>query len=175
MDKFEADEDQIDFLNKEVARYLVKLSNLPLSAKDSVYISTAYRSITDLERIGDYAENIMEYAKKMKDTNEGFSNIAKAEIDKVEKMVEELYDKILVAYSMNDHRSLKHAYEIEEEIDKFTSEMAENHIKRLNEGICTLDVGAKYLALASDTERVADHLINFGKTIRDMCQCNECS
>ena len=175
MDKFEADEDQIDFLNKEVARYLVKLSNLPLSAKDSVYISTAYRSITDLERIGDYAENIMEYAKKMKDTNEGFSNIAKAEIDKVEKMVEELYDKILVAYSLNDHRSLKHAYEIEEEIDKFTSEMAENHIKRLNEGICTLDVGAKYLALASDTERVADHLINFGKTIRDMCQCNECS
>ena len=110
----------------------------------------------------------MEYAEKMKETNEGFSNIAKAEIEKVEKLVEDLYDKILVAYSMKDNRSLEIAYDIEEQIDIFTDEMAENHIKRLNEGVCTLDVGAKYLALASDTERVADHLINFGKTIRDL-------
>ena len=168
LEEFRKNEEQIDYLNKEVARFLVKLSNLPLSKSDSIYISTAYRSITDLERIGDYAENIMEYAEKMKETNEGFSNIAKAEIEKVEKLVEDLYDKILVAYSMKDNRSLEIAYDIEEQIDIFTDEMAENHIKRLNEGVCTLDVGAKYLALASDTERVADHLINFGKTIRDL-------
>lgn len=168
METFKKNEAQIDFLNKEVARFLVKLSNLPLSRNDSIYISTAYRSITDLERIGDYAENIMEYAEKMKETNEGFSDIAKAEIVKVEQLVEDLYDKVLVAYSMADNRSMEMAYDIEEQIDHFTDSMAENHIRRLNEGVCTLDVGAKYLALASDTERVADHLINFGKTIRDL-------
>ena len=69
---------------------------------------------------------------------------------------------------MNDCRSLEIAYDIEENIDAFTDGMADNHICRLNDGVCTLDVGAMYLALASDTERVADHLINFGKTIRDM-------
>ena len=104
----------------------------------------------------------------MKDTGEGFSSIALEEIVKVEQMVEDLYDKILLAYSNKDRRSLEIAYDIEEQIDVFTSEMAVNHIQRLNDGICTLDVGAKYLALASDTERVADHLINFGKVIRDL-------
>lgn len=168
LETFRANEVQINFLNKEIARYLVRLSNMPLSHSDSVYLSTAYRTVTDLERIGDYAENIIEYAQKMEATKEGFSPIAMAEIVKVEGMVEELYDKVLVAYSMRDNSSLEMAYDIEEHIDDFTNQMAENHIKRLNEGICTLDAGAMYLALASDTERVADHLINFGKTIRDI-------
>ena len=168
LDDFKLNEEKIDYLNKEVARFLVKLSNQPLSSSDSIYVSTAYKSVTDLERIGDYAENIVEYAVKMKDTGEGFSSIALEEIVKVEQMVEDLYDKILLAYSNKDRRSLEIAYDIEEQIDVFTSEMAVNHIQRLNDGICTLDVGAKYLALASDTERVADHLINFGKVIRDL-------
>ncbi len=166
--KFEATEEQIDFLNKEVARYLVRLSNLPLSRMDSMYLSTAYRTITDLERIGDYAENIMEYAIKMKETEEVFSNVARAEIAEVEQLVEQLYEKILEAYLSRDRRALEEAHDIEEKIDKFTDEMAEGHICRLNEGVCTLEVGAKYLALASDTERVADHLINFGNTIKDL-------
>ena len=168
MDDFKLNEEKIDYLNKEVARFLVKLSNQPLSSSDSIYVSTAYKSVTDLERIGDYAENIMEYAVKMKDTGEGFSSIALEEIVKVEQMVEDLYDKILLAYSNKDRRSLEIAYDIEEQIDVFTNEMAVNHIQRLNDGICPLDVGAKYLALASDTERVADHLFNFGKVIRDL-------
>lgn len=168
VEKFNATEEQIDYLNKEVARYLVKLSNLPLSRSDATYLSTAYRTITDLERIGDYAENIMEYAMKMKETEEVFSSIAKAEIEEVEQLVERLYDNILEAYTSCDRRALEIAYDIEEQIDKFTNKMAEGHICRLNEGVCTLEVGAKYLALASDTERVADHLINFGKTIKDL-------
>ena len=168
LDKFKANEDQLNFLNKEVARYLVKLSNLPLNADDYAYISTAYKSVTDLERIGDYAENIVEYAEKMKSTNEGFSDIAKAEMCKVESLVESLYEKVLIAYSEYDEKSLEEAYDIEEMIDVTTDDMSANHICRLNDGICTLDVGAKYLSLASDTERVADHLINFGKTIRDI-------
>ncbi len=168
LEDFKLNEERIDYLNKEVARFLVKLSNQPLSSSDSIYVSTAYKSLTDLERIGDYAENIVEYAVKMKDTGEGFSSVALEETAKVEQMVEDLYDKILLAYTNKDRRSLEVAYDIEEQIDVFTDEMAANHIKRLNDGVCTLDVGAKYLALASDTERVADHLINFGKTIRDL-------
>jgi phosphate:Na+ symporter len=168
LEDFKLNEERIDYLNKEVARFLVKLSNQSLSSSDSIYVSTAYKSLTDLERIGDYAENIVEYAVKMKDTGEGFSSIALDETAKVEQMVEDLYDKILLAYTNKDRRSLEVAYDMEEQIDVFTDEMAANHIKRLNDGVCTLDVGAKYLALASDTERVADHLINFGKTIRDL-------
>ena len=36
----------------------------------------------------------------------------------------------------------------------------DNHIKRLNEGKCSASVGAQYLKLSSDVERIGDHLIN---------------
>ena len=56
---------------------------------------------------------------------------------------------------------------IENQIDDLTDKMAEEHIKRLNDGTCKPDVGAEYLSLASDTERIADHFVNVGKVIRD--------
>ena len=49
---------------------------------------------------------------------------------------------------------------IEEQIDKLTKSMADKHIERLNAGICSANVGAQYLKLASDAERIGDHLIN---------------
>ena len=56
--------------------------------------------------------------------------------------------------------------EMEEKIDDYTKFMEENHIKRLGEGVCTAYVGAQYLSLSSNAERVADHLLNVGKSIK---------
>ena len=60
------------------------------------------------------------------------------------------------------------AEKIEDEIDKITSRMGENHIIRLNEGTCTPITGAQYLELANNSERIADHFINVGKTIKNL-------
>ena len=108
----------------------------------------------------------MEYAEKMNGLGETFSPVAIEETMRMEALIAQLYDKIEWAYSENNERALEEAYDIEERVDIITEEMAENHIKRLNEGICTLDVGSEFLAMASDSERVADHLINMGKVIR---------
>ena len=45
--------------------------------------------------------------------------------------------------------------------------MEENHIMRLNRGICTAIVGSQYMSLASNSERVADHFINMGKMVNE--------
>lgn len=108
----------------------------------------------------------MEYAQKMNDMGATFSETALEETMNVEALIDQLYDKIEMAYSETNEIALEAAYDIEEHIDIVTAEMAENHVKRLNEGICTLDVGSEFLAMASDSERVADHLINMGKVIR---------
>lgn len=168
MEDFRKNEEELDYLNKEIARYLVKISKLTLSRRDRLYVSSVYHTITDLERIGDYAENIVEYAIRLGEINGSFSNIAIKEINDMEALVDELYEKIMEAYSKTDELALEAAFDIEEKIDLFTDRMEENHIKRLNDGICTLDVGAEYLSLASDTERIADHFMNVGKTIRDL-------
>lgn len=156
----------MNYLNRAIARFLVKLSEKKLSERDQIYVSTVYHTISDLERIGDYSKNIMGYAKKMSSLGEQFSHLAISEIDTLESLIDDLYEKIYQAYSETDEVALEAAYEIEDQVDALTAEMAESHVKRLNEGICTLDVGSEFLSMTSDSERVADHLINMGKVIR---------
>ncbi|MBE6524929.1 MAG: Na/Pi cotransporter family protein [Thermoplasmata archaeon] len=144
----------------------MKLSENKLSERDQIYISTVYHTISDLERIGDYSKNIMEYAEKMASLDMRFSAVAIEETMKLEGLIDQLYDKIELAYSETNEAALEEAYDIEEQIDILTDEMAENHVKRLNEGECKLDVGSEFLSMTSDSERVADHLINMGKVIR---------
>ena len=108
----------------------------------------------------------MEYAQKMDSENERFSDQAIQEIMEMEALIDQLYDKIELAYSETNEYALEEAYDIEEQVDIITVKMAEDHIQRLNEGICTLDVGSEFLSMTSDSERVADHLINMGKVIR---------
>ena len=70
------------------------------------------------------------------------------------------------AYIKNDRKALDLAFENEDMVDIVTAEMADNHIQRLGSGVCTADVGAQYLSLSSDAERVADHFINVAKMIK---------
>lgn len=166
IETFRRNEKELNFINKALFDYIVKLQRLRLNDKDRIYLSTALRSISDLERVGDYAENIIEYAENLKASNGSFSKYAVQEIEELQKLIQNLYEKVMKAYKFVDFSSLKGALEIEENVDVFTENMAHNHIKRLSEGICTPDVGAHYLSLASNAERVADHFINVANTIK---------
>ncbi len=137
-----------------------------LNEKDRLYLTTAFRTLTDLERVGDYAENIIEYADKLKEANETFSDDAKREITLLQETICSLADKVITAYRDHDFNALREAYEIEDGVDGMTADMAQRHIKRLSEGLCTPDVGTQYLSLSTNAERVADHYINVGKTIK---------
>lgn len=167
IEKFNIREEELNFLNQAIVDFVVKLSEKPqLSQKDHIYLSTTFRSVRDLERIGDYAENIVEYAESLRGLNHTFSQDAIDEIRQVQTRISDLYERIMVAYEEESLDALEEANIIEEEIDDITKVMEDNHIKRLEAGICGADVGAQYLSLSSNAERVADHLINVGKTIR---------
>lgn len=163
---FRANENQLDYLDRELVRFIVKLLKEDLNEKDRIYLSTAIRSITDLERVGDYAENIVEYADKLKEKNENFSAAAIQDITELKELIHSLYDKVISAYTDCSRDSLKAAYEVEESVDRLTDQMAENHILRLSGGLCTPEVGTQYLSLSANVERIADHYINVANTIR---------
>ncbi|MBR4421025.1 MAG: Na/Pi cotransporter family protein [Erysipelotrichaceae bacterium] len=160
-EQFKNNEKELNFLNKNLVDIIVKLTGSKhISRKDYLYLTSTYRAISDFERIGDYSENIIEYAINLKDYNETFSKDAVNEINELQSLINELYEVTIDIYNTGNRVEFLKAKAIEEQIDKLTSSMADKHIERLNAGICSANVGAQYLKLASDAERIGDHLIN---------------
>ncbi len=168
VEKFRQNENELNFLNREIARFVVKLSKLELNDQDHTYLAGAFHTISDIERVGDYAENIIEYADKLKNCGQSFSDSAVSEIRNLQQHINDLFQKVMKAYVNVDMHSFDEANEIEEKIDAITEEMAQNHVTRMRVDLCTPDVGAQYLSLTSDSERIADHFINVAKSIREL-------
>lgn len=166
---FKRAERELNFINRELIGFIVRLiGKSGLGEKDRSYLSGTYRSIRDLERIGDYAENIVEYATALSDSGQRFSDDARYEISQLKELLHRLYKLCMDAYQNEDLASLEKANEIEEQIDDYTKSMEEGHITRMEMGICTPSVGAQYLELSSNAERMADHMINVAKSIRSL-------
>ena len=166
---FDRDERQLNFINQELIDYVVRLTSCSgLGEKDRTYLSGTYKNIRDLERIGDYAENIVEYASALAMSAQEFSDDAKYEISQLKGLLHQLYKNAIDAYKNEDFQALDKANAIEEEIDDYTKRMEEGHIARMEKGICTPSVGAQYLELSSNAERIADHMINLAKSIKTL-------
>ncbi len=167
-DEFNRTEDQLNYLNRELVHYALLLSNNQLSQFDHQYLVSTIRTVSDLERIGDYAKNIIEYADSLRQQKVRFSDYALKEIDQMNTLISRLYDAAMQAYHKMDMTALGLANQIEDEVDQLTDEMERNHIQRLALGICKPQAGTEYISLAQNSERVADHLINVAKTIREL-------
>ena len=168
-ERFEKVEKELNFLNRDLVDFVVKLSeHKSMSEHDHVCLATTYRTIRDLERIGDYAENIIESAELLKSEGNSFSEAAVEEVRRLQAMIGELYNYTIMAYEDEDFEALGMANAVEEKVDDFTKMMEDNHIRRLTEGSCTVKAGSQYLALSSNSERIADHLINVAKSIRSL-------
>lgn len=166
IDEIAKNEKCLNFLNREITKYLVKLSQVDLSEDDKLLISTSYHTVSDIERIGDYAENISEYAEKMETDKLKFSPKAISEIQTLKATITNLYDEVMKTYKEDTLDYIDKVNEYEESVDKQKEEMGEHHIERMNKGECTPEVGAIYLSLSSNAERVADHMTNIAYAVR---------
>lgn len=165
-EKFEQNEKTLNFVNRGINSFVVKLLNTELSERDRAYLSSSLRTASDLEIVGDYAVSMTEYLEKLIEIGCMFSSGAINEILSLNEIVNELYENVLKTYRDGDRNTLKKVFELEENIDDLSEKMAENHIKRLEKNECTPEVGARFLSLSSDIERIADHYVNVAKSIK---------
>ena len=160
-DTFRSNEKHLNFLNQNLVDIIIKLSKMTnISTNDHRYLSKTYKNITDFERIGDYSENIIEYAENLHENSESFTGETLEEVNKLQDLINKLYEVTMHVYEKDDRKQFRKAMKIEEDIDKQYQKMTKRHINRLNNGDYTANVGAQYLKLGSDIERIGDHLIN---------------
>ena len=158
----EENEEVIDYLNMAITNYLVKINGLNLEDSDRVKIGSYYHVVSDMERIGDHAENICELAQNIIRKGETFSDTALEEANKMQTLVDSILDESLNMFKSSyfDSKTADIVSSIEQEIDDKTAEYKENHIERLSTGKCNATVGTLFMELLTNLERIADHSIN---------------
>lgn len=158
-------EDEINYLNNAITNYLVKLSSLDLSYDDEKIVGSFFNVVTDIERIGDHAENVQKFARKMYDEKISFSDEAMSEIRDFAEILNNMYDNVVKIFGGREIDLITQVNKYEDQSDAAKHSMTRAHIERLNSGTCSAESGAVYLSLASNFERVADHLMNVAESV----------
>ena len=164
-EEFANREKHLNFINKEMTKYLVKVSNEDITFENEQEIAAYYHNISDIERIGDYAENIVEYAEELIKANVDFTDPC---IEEIKDMTNAVYQELDATNAAFKAKTLKDYNEIdayEDLVDTYYNKLSENHIIRLNQGLCNAEAGSIFISLIGNLERIGDHSMNITKSM----------
>ena len=158
-------EEEIDAFEDRLSTYLVKLSTQALSQGDSHVISKMLHAVGDFERLGDHAMNLVGVAKEIHDKGLSFTKEAQDELDNLIKAIDEILNMTVKAYKTGDVDLAARVEPLEEVIDQLTAKMKDRHIKRLQQGVCTIEKGFIFSDLLNNYERISDHCSNIAVAV----------
>lgn len=154
--------EQENFLDRaevEIAKYLVRIrSDLPGGLRRQH--AEMLHSLSDFEKIGDYAQNIFDCVTMLRETNGSFSDQAQAELTIMCDAVSELLEKTVNGYLERSASIARQVEPIEEVVDMLKAILKDRHIERLNEGLCGIQTGLPFLEIVHDLEKIGDHASN---------------
>lgn len=153
-------ENTIDIYEDNIGSYILRISSKDLSVSDSQIVSNLLHTIGDLERISDHAVNIMEAAEEMHTKKVRFSPAAEQEVNIMIKAVTEILDMSINSFTAFDVALAKEVEPLEDVIDGLRTELKNRHVKRLRDGVCTIELGFILQDLLTNFERVSDHCSN---------------
>ena len=157
-------EDYIDFLNKEISRYISNMMIHETNAGDLKKINGYFRICTNLERIGDHAMNICEYTQLIEEKHIRFTPEAMKEIASMKEASLSSMDMISGIETL-DLEKYTEVVALEQKIDDMTDAYRENQIVRMRHAACDNDGAVLYTELLTDFERIGDHMLNIAQEL----------
>ena len=153
-------EDRTDRYEDALGSYLVKLSAMNLSVEDNRILNTVLYTVADIERIADHATAIGKAALEMDEKKINFSSQAKAELKVLGQAVSDVLDRTVRAYTDFDYEVATKVEPREQVVDALVREVKSRHVRRLRDGLCTVEYGFVLDDLLTAYERIADHCSN---------------
>ena len=153
-------ENEIDRYEDELGTYMVKLSQQHLSESDSHKLSVILHCLSDFERISDHAVNLVESSREMNEKEQHFSKKAKEELAVFTQAVKDIVEVSFDVFEKEDITKASFVEPLEEVIDHLQAEVKKRHVKRLQKGKCTIEMGFVLSDVITSYERISDHCSN---------------
>ena len=153
-------EDKTDRYEDALNTYLVQLSTMNLSVHDNRILNTLLYTVSDIERMADHAMAVAKAAQEINQKNIEFSKQAKGELAVLEQAVLDIMDRTVAAYGSFDRELAVRIEPQEQVVDSLVREIKSRHVRRLRDGLCTVEYGFVLEDLLTACERTADHCSN---------------
>ena len=160
IDSVAENENAVDHLQSEITRYLIDLSQRPLSKEESEQMPTLIHTVNDIERVSDHAVNITELAETSLADKLSFSDAAQRELTLMYDTVRQMFHAVGESIEDNSKSAAKQALKLETAVNEYQITLADSHIQRLQGGICDFRAGIIYIDTVNNLEKIGDHLAN---------------
>ena len=160
-------EETVNILNHAIQDAMVRLQALDLTPENLRRISAITIAVTDIERISDHAENIIEYATRMKNKKTKLSKKANKELKDMADNSMEVVELAIDTFASENYENLPKIEKIEAKVDKQEKTLINHHVERLMENKCEPVAGVIFSDMVTDLERCADHAINIAYALKE--------
>ena len=163
--QIEDNEAVIDYLTDAISDFLVKLNVREMSDRDAQYVNRVFQTLSDLERIGDYAEQLLHLTERQEEKQVSYSAAAMQELTVINDNAIQLFDKAVAAFYRQNISldELKRMAKTQRNIRKLTSQSQLNHMERLRSGECGVEAGILFGEILNSLSRVGGHSINIAE------------
>jgi phosphate:Na+ symporter len=158
-------EPDIDQISHLVTDFIENIPSEKLNQEERAMLGKLYHLVTDIERVGDHAVNLAEFAIRMEKKGIKFTKYARKELEALFKNVREHYGISLKAFTKNDQKLMDQVVASEDEVDGMEKRFKKNHVKRLREGLCQPEADPIYVETLRNLERISDHSYNIALSL----------
>lgn len=163
LDEAEKAEDYLDYLNKEISHFISHTIPFENNDKVSTAMSRYFSIVGNIERIGDHANNIVNYTAMMRDKNITFSAEALSQLGAMKAVSVEVLERLEDASQPGT--LVPDVSVLEDAMDEMTLLFRDNHVNRMKAGTCSEDACILFSELLTDFERIGDHALNIAQQL----------